>query len=417
MTHGGRSQETFLIQWPVLKPCPPLLYIFRCIFCPVLLLVLWKNPLVSSTVLNTSESKKSVCSLAQANHQEKDLCKHELVWGQFPTLQRLLGAAHTWVPGSILMLEMDHLRHMALSHWPAGQSLFLQKSLIHDALRPLSSMAPDCPTPAHWRPLVNGDKKSRSQTGRKEEKWAGNEGWKKESEGGREEGGEREREKREGGRERRKEGKKMKKKQTHRSPWVKHRLCGAASRPTTPNPTRNISSLWDWDQSVRVGPLYLPTCGPHASLTHRWKSDALCTEQGAGSRAPLVPKLMSPSGPPAKKVRKLRQASGPSQLSSAHRQQPRTHRARPAAQPGGVGRQAESWVPGFQRCPHGVRQGDQPVVSLPGSQMLSCLRIQPHGLRQALTSGVVLGPSTGPHVTSPGLWISAPPPRTELTRA
>lgn len=167
----------------------------------------------------------------------------------------------------------------------------------------------------------------------------------------------------------------MKKKQTHWPPWVKHQLRRSASSPTTPDPARNIISLWDRDQSMRVGPLHPPTCGAHASLTHRWKSDALCMEQGAGSRAPLVPRLMSPSGPPAKKVRKLRQASRPSQLSSAHRQQPRTHRARPAAQPGGVGRQVESWVPGFQHCPHGVRRGDQPVVSLPGSQMLACLRI------------------------------------------
>lgn len=236
---------------------------------------------------------------------------------------------------------------------------------------------------------------------------------KREQEGGRR----REREKRDGGRERKKEGKRMKKKQTHRPPRVKHQQLGAASSPTTPNPSRNISSLWEGDQSVRVGPLHPPTCGPHASLTHRWKSDELCTEQGAGSRAPLVPRLMSPSGPPAKKVRKLRQASRPSQLSSVHRQQPRTHRACPAAWPGGVGRQVESWVPGFQRCPHQGHRGDQPEVSLPGSQMLSCLRIWPCALRQALTTCVVLGLSTGPHVTSPGPWISAPPPRTELTRA
>lgn len=209
----------------------------------------------------------------------------------------------------------------------------------------------------------------------------------------------------------------MKKKQTHQPPRVKHQQRRVASGPTTPNPARNISSLWDGDQSVGVGPLHPPTCGPHASLTHRWKSDALCTEQGAGSRAPLVPRLMSPSGPPAKKVRKLRQASRPGQLSSAHGQQPRTHRACPAAQPGGVGRQVESWAPGFQRCPHQGHQGDQPEVSLPGSQMLSCLRIWPRGLRQALTSCVVLGLSTSPHVTSPGPWNSAPPPRTELTRA
>ena len=237
---------------------------------------------------------------------------------------------------------------------------------------------------------------------------------KREQEGGRRR--ERKRKERQGkGEEER--GKENEKEANTPAPSGETPAAGAASSPTTPNPARNISSLWEGDRSVRVGPLHPPTCGPHASLTHRWKSDALCTEQGAGSRAPLVPRLMSPSGPPAKKVRKLRQASRPSQLSSAHRQQPRTHRACPATRPGGVGRQVESWVPGFQHCLHQGHRGDQPEVSLPGSQMLSCLRIWPRGLRQALTSCVVLGLSTGPHVTSPGPWISAPPPRTELTRA
>lgn len=80
MTHGGRSQETFLIQSDQSSSHDPLsstsLGTYSVLFycsCSE------KNPLVSSTVLNTSESKKSVCFLAQANHQEKDLCKRELV--------------------------------------------------------------------------------------------------------------------------------------------------------------------------------------------------------------------------------------------------------------------------------------------------------------------------------------------------
>lgn len=47
----------------------------------------------------------------------------------------------------------------------------------------------------------------------------------------------------------------MKKKQTHQPPWVKHQQRRVAQ--TTPNPARNISSLWDGDQGYGGGSIHL----------------------------------------------------------------------------------------------------------------------------------------------------------------
>lgn len=131
----------------------------------------------------------------------------------------------------------------------------------------------------------------------------------KERESRREEGG-RERKRKERWRKgEKKRERKSEKKQTHQPPWVKHQQRRVASG-LPPQPRQKHQFLVGRRPKCGGGSItpsnLWPTCQPHTD-----GKVMRCARSRDGSRALLVPRLMSPSGPPAKKVRKLRQASRP----------------------------------------------------------------------------------------------------------